>query len=382
MRCILRVGLFVLFLVTSQNTANGGELFALRTGQVLTFSDENGDGDFLDFGESELFADGLSNNVSVITQGPSSLFTLNPNARSLLRVHDLNGDRDALDFGEVLPFADLPPGPAGPTTILAAGEDLIYAADSGCGCIYALRDLNHDGDAFDALEVSLVATGLTSPVSITKRVDGILLVSQQSATVPVRILQDRNDDGDFLDFAENISYGENFSAGTVIHAISPQTSYLLRPSDSTLQMLSDTTADNDVLDFAEVRLFAEGLAPASAMAVLDGDIFVATTGASGGIRRIRDLNGDGDALDFGEVIVVAVAPVDIWSLAAHTAAIPECVKGDANVDGIVNMADVAPLVSVLLGTMAPNDFCTADVNDDGLLDGRDIRAFVAAILGI
>lgn len=368
--------------IVSAIDARGESLYALRPGQIHLFIDANSDGDFLDFSEVRLFAEGLSTNVSMISAGSDALFALSPNARSVIQLSDLNADGDALDFGELLSYADLPPGPAGPTAIRATDDGRLFATDSGCGCLYVIHDLNQDGDAFDAFEVTTVATGLTAPVSISMRPDGVVLIAQQNAQVPVRILRDRNGDGDFFDFAENISYAEGVPAGTVIEAVSLHRSYLLRPSDATLQMLDDMTGDDDVLDFAEIRLFAAGLTTASSLAMAQsGTAFVSRTGAGGGIWRIEDANGDGDAMDFNEVSQVAAGMTDLLSLAYRASAVPECIKGDADENGLVQVADIAPLTAALLGVAVPDDTCRVDVNDDSLLNGHDVRAFVSIITG-
>lgn len=375
-----RVLLMTMMSGAAASSAVAEELFALRPGQVHCLVDVNGDGDFFDFNESRLFADGLPATVVAISSTADSVFVLDPASRTIIRLRDDNGDFDALDFGEAMAFAELPAGPAGPTAIVSVSENALFATGSGCGCVYAVRDLNMDGDALDAFEASPVAVALTSPQSIAMRPDGAMLVAQQSLQVPVRILEDRDADGDFFDFAENISYAENFAAGTVIQAMSTELSFLLRPGDGTLRLLDDLTGDNDALDFAEVRLFAEGLSSASALAANAGEAFVARTGAAGGLWRVGDLNADGDALDFGEVLMVASSFTDIRGLAMRSAAVP-CIKGDVDANGIVNTADISPLVNVLLGVAVPGDPCPPDVNNDGLLDGRDAQAFVVELMG-
>lgn len=375
-----RALLAAMVLGVAASTAMAGELFALRPGQVHRLVDANDDGDYFDFNETQLFADGLTATVAAISSSLDAVFVLDPTSRAIVRLRDENGDLDALDFGEVLTFAELPAGPAGPTAIVSVGEDALFAADSGCGCVYAVRDLNMDGDALDAFEVSVVAVGLTSPQSIAMRPDGAMLVAQQSVQVPVRILEDRNGDGDFLDFAENISYAENFASGTAMCAVSAARSFLLRPGDGTLRLLDDLTGDNDALDFAEVSLFAEGLSSASALTATSEDIFVARTGAAGGIWRVHDLNGDGDALEFSEVLMVASGFADIRALSLRSATVP-CIKGDVDANGVVNTADIAPMVNILLGITVPADPCPPDVNDDGLLDGHDVQAFVVEVMG-
>lgn len=56
-------------------------------------------------------------------------------------------------------------------------------------------------------------------------------------------------------------------------------------------------------------------------------------------------------------------------------------RGDFDDDGLVNAADVAAFVAVLLGNDTnPTHAIIADVNGDGRVDGRDIQAFVTLLL--
>ena len=59
-----------------------------------------------------------------------------------------------------------------------------------------------------------------------------------------------------------------------------------------------------------------------------------------------------------------------------------CLRGDANGDGLLNGWDVAALTASLLDPKAATvlEFCAADVNMDGSVDGTDIADFVAAVL--
>ena len=52
------------------------------------------------------------------------------------------------------------------------------------------------------------------------------------------------------------------------------------------------------------------------------------------------------------------------------------IDGDVNLDGEVNMDDLAPFVEALLYYSDPCDVATADLNDDGQVNGGDIEAFV------
>ena len=56
-------------------------------------------------------------------------------------------------------------------------------------------------------------------------------------------------------------------------------------------------------------------------------------------------------------------------------------NGDCNGDGLVNLIDIEPFVSVLLEPAAsPYDPGCADLNCDGFTDGRDLQQFVEKLI--
>ena len=55
------------------------------------------------------------------------------------------------------------------------------------------------------------------------------------------------------------------------------------------------------------------------------------------------------------------------------------ITGDVTGDGLVNVADVNALVSIILGLSEKNEL--ADVNGDGVVNVADINALVSIILG-
>ncbi len=55
-------------------------------------------------------------------------------------------------------------------------------------------------------------------------------------------------------------------------------------------------------------------------------------------------------------------------------------EGDINVDGMVDVADVTLIVSMILGTATETD--AADINGDGMVDVADVTAIIATILGV
>ncbi|HUN81196.1 MAG TPA: dockerin type I domain-containing protein [Phycisphaerae bacterium] len=351
-------------------------IYATRPGQVVQLSDLNGDGDYLDSGEVATFASGISGTLGAIaTDGDDLFFISNTTGApgSIYRVRDLNGDGDAFDFGEVTLYAQV----SGATLVgLIASGGSLYSADSVTGQLYRFVDLNQDGDAFDFDEVTVAATGLSGLVALAAMPDGAILVAMSSNAVPVRILQDRDGDGDFLEFAENITYGENFPAGVDIACTRPDLSFLARGTDNRVLKLQDLTGDGDILDFGEVVDYAAAFGTPSKLTGTADDLFVATS--DGNLWRLHDSNGDGDCLDFGEVILVAQGLAGVGGLVA----IPgeSCLAGDADGNGVVSLADVPAFVNGLLGLGPAIDPCRLDVNHDGTVDGRDVAGLTRRLV--
>jgi hypothetical protein len=214
-------------------------------------------------------------------------------------------------------------------------------------------------------------------VALAVRPDGCVLVAQNLSAVPVRILCDRNGDGSFLGFAENISYAENAAPGAGLCATSDVLSYLARPAAGEVALLRDLNGDGDVLDAGEIVQYAAPIAAATRLACDGGgSLLVAAADAAGTVYRVRDRNGDGDAMDAGEVLAVADGLTSVGGIAVRSdSSPPACLRGDLNTDGQVTLADAVPLASALLAP-AGTEPCRADVNADGAIDGRDIAAFV------
>ncbi len=361
--------------------AQDAALFVSQPGQVLRLGDLNVDGDYFDFAEKATYATGLPSAVGALVWKDQALYVVGTSTATIYRVQDLNGDGDAMDFAEVSLFAQLIIQPTPAFVGLAMNSDgSLLTLDSVSGTLYRIADSNGDGDALDAGEVLQIASNLSNPLAITVRPDGRLLVALQSATVPVRILRDLDGDGDFFDFAENISYAESIAAGNDLVALDLRTAFMTRSSEGRVMMLQDLTGDDDVLDVAEIIPFAEGLpTPAKTALAVDGDLLVACQDPGGSIYRLQDLNDDGDALDFAERIVVADGVTQVGGMVFVAPPAVGCLKGDVDGNSAVNNADIVPMVDILLGNVIPPDPCPADTNNDGLLDGRDIGPFVVLL---
>lgn len=362
--------------------AQSAALYVSQPQQVVRLVDRNGDGDFLDYAEVQVYALGLPSNLGAIAGDGQRLFVIDVAGARVLILRDLNGDGDALDYAEVAIYGELPPGGPPPT---AAGLALdvdgsLLTADSAAGLLYRLSDVNSDGDALDLDECTVVAAGLTAPSAVSIRPDDRLLVAQNLAAVPVRILLDHNGDGDFLDFAENISYAEAIAPGQDLVATTSDSACLTRPNEGTIVRLYDWTGDGDALDFGEVLLHAQGLdKPFAIAAAPDGSLFVAARNTAGAVYHVADRNGDGDALDYGETLVVAVGISQPGGVVFVTDD-GGCRKGDIDGNGEVNLSDVPLLVDVLLGLETLDDYCPADCNADGRIDAADIQPFIEAFL--
>jgi hypothetical protein len=371
----------LLFPALSPRPVNAADiLYVSLPGRVLVLVDDNADGDYLDFAEQRVYVDALRADLGALFARGDDRFLLDAATSTILRLRDLNSDGDCLDFAETVPWAQ-PPGPAPAPLIGLAGLPAgpLFSADPGAGEIYRFEDLNADGDAFDAGEALVVAAGLTAPTALDARPDGRLLVAVGETAVPVRILHDRNADGDFLDFAENLSYAENAAPGLDLASPADRIAFLARPADGIVLKLHDLTADGDALDFAEVTPFAPALPAASFIAAAGpGRIYVLAADPAGTLYRLEDLNGDGDAADAGEILLVAdgLAPAAGLALAPPA---QDCVAGDLNADGAVELSDVPLMAAALLGLGPPPLLCRADLAPDGLIDARDLRAFIALL---
>ena len=132
---------------------------------------------------------GLVNPYDLVLLGDDFIVS-DPGANALWRV---------TPEGEVLPYADFPDlgglvddrgvevVPTGMHLDQAAGDGTIYVASltgypypPGAASIYAVRDLNGDGDALDAGEVEVAATGFTAATDVAT-IEGGFLVTEYSA---------------------------------------------------------------------------------------------------------------------------------------------------------------------------------------------------------
>ena len=88
------------------------------------------------------------------------------------------------------------------------------------------------------------------------------------------------------------------------------------------------------------------------------DFLQGLTFESNGYNLAADFNGDGviDTVDLSQT----------------------CDSGDLNMDGQINLLDVAPFVAILSSSIY---FCEADTNRDGSVDLLDVESFVDLLSG-
>jgi sugar lactone lactonase YvrE len=141
--------------------APGGGLFVgdatLQT--VFRLVDSTGDGDFLDQGESTVFfqasaEDPLADIESMLAvQG--GLLVADKATGKIVFLADLDGDGQASGAGEVSVFLDGTAAArvAGITDFIEAGPDRFVVLDNSKDGVFLLHDLNGDGDVLDESEV-------------------------------------------------------------------------------------------------------------------------------------------------------------------------------------------------------------------------------------
>ena len=71
------------------------------------------------------------------------------------------------------------------------------------------------------------------------------------------------------------------------------------------------------------------------------------------------------------------------SLTSYVFATPlsQCLPGDVNVDGIINVIDIVSVVNYIIigGNLSESECCTMDLNSDGIINVIDIVSLVSII---
>lgn len=271
------------------------------TDTVWRLADLDLDGDYQDAGEVTAFYDedlgtlALGNNNSVAIDPRGIVFVSDTSSDQIIALVDLDGDGTAHSIGEHTVFFDGDPtinadgiameSPAN-VTCLRDGRLLVADANNGSGGadqILILEDVNGDGDANDAGEVTvfLIHPGFGSvadyiPNAVDVLPDGDLLYSEGSSngTLPKGLwrLSDANGDG-------------------VIDPSTELSVYFIPPILGATEFMWDFGVD------------------------VDGTVYVADTG-NDVIWKMLDVNGDGGIDNSLELIQYWTAPGSslIWTV--------------------------------------------------------------------
>ena len=299
--------------------------------RVMRLSDLDGDG-VLSASEATVFYDDSSDGPDLST--PNHLLPWNSSLLlsdggtldAIFALTDLNGDGDANDLGEILPFYDdssAGPNLSSPNGLTIGADGALYVADDGATvrAVFRMVDLNGDGDALDADEVSvffdesaLLAEPVLDPESIAAASDGSIVIGD-TATGRVLRLRDLDGDGTALGAGEATVLYDN--SGPVpladLDAIQIDDAgrvYVVDENVGTILRLEDLNGDGDALDSAEVFLFHDGTQPGALVSDANDFLWVGPgqlvvlDGAVDGLVFLEDLTGDGAALDPSESSVL------------------------------------------------------------------------------
>ena len=226
--------------------------------QIVRLSDANGDGDALDVGERTIWLDGLDLPRDISFGAAGTGYLSETNNGQIWRLVDENNDGDVLDVGEKILFAD---GISGPQWNVPQAGSLLVAAYIG-DQIHRLTDLNGDGDALDVAENLVITPNFQEPIGIMDDGAGGFFFTT-IAPDTVYHAQDTNGDGDMLDVAEVLSYADPvygllngpfgltaFDAGGLL---------LADFVNNQVKLVRDRNGDGDALDLGDVVFFADGI---------------------------------------------------------------------------------------------------------------------------
>ncbi len=260
-------------------------------------------------------------------------------ADKIFLLRDLNGDGDATDDGERVVFFDAAnqsglAAPAGNIFAIHQSTDgAVYVGDGDSDSVYALRDLNGDGDANDLGEARLwfsaaTADGrpLVTPTGVATGADGAIYVVNAGVIAgPVDDViyrtQDLNKDGDANDAGESKVWLDlqtlNAKSSAFDIAFAGDVAYVTDSNGAdpdTIYRIQDLDHDG-VIEAGEAKIFISdnnpfGVPVDLTHAVQDGIVLTweLTAGAGGvaHVYRLTDLNNSGD-------IDKAAEAVEVWN---------------------------------------------------------------------
>jgi len=354
----------------------------------------------------------------------------------LYLVRDLNGDGEANDAGEATVFFDGTnaagfPTPAGTIFALYQRSDgTVFAPDSDTHQIYALRDLNRDGDALDAGEATIFFSQsnlslipILTPNGIGEDAAGAIYFTSNNSPTPDAIyrLIDLNGDGDADDVGESTTwcdisalfgnfgpFGMSFIGNTCHWADfrGSLTNAILRATDS------DNSGSITLSEVTEFYIDAAFTAPVSFTAVTDGSAIYVSDSSGGQMQdvyRLVDSDLSGSINSASEAVMVwaesnlsllvppaamansfdiTIGPSRLAISSNGSDAVDEIILAtDLNTDGDFNDAGETSILidGVNSGQAFPDNIrallfygqpCPADINNSGSITVQDIFDFL------
>jgi hypothetical protein len=169
-------------------------LFTIEDFNINRYVDPTDDGDADEVGERTTFYAGPDNAYTLLPLDQNTVLRLRAGSAAALMLHDLDGNGDTTGSNEVTTWwhGALPGGGTASYLFDATrGSDgTVHVLDSATtSSIYALKDLNQDGDVDDAGEVTLEASFGSSiqPGPMTQDPSGDLWFIDQSTKDVVRV---------------------------------------------------------------------------------------------------------------------------------------------------------------------------------------------------
>ncbi|MCC6949903.1 MAG: hypothetical protein IT433_00505 [Phycisphaerales bacterium] len=357
---------------------------------------------------------------------------------------DLNGDGDANDPGEAKVFFDNSnavffSGAGAVFTIGVAADGRVFVGDGDTDSLYALRDLNDDGDANDEGEAALFfATASTlqpfqTPGGVAFGPDGVVYASTAGAGATLTAdyvyrLRDLNADGDADDpfeYSVYIDLGALVAGSSCFDlAASGNKLFLVdtRGGAEDVIFVAEDTDSSGTIEAGELREFystARLLGPAIGLGIgVDGDdVYVVDSASSIPVQkvwRLHDVDGSGlidqtsevtevwseamvpAGVTLGSAFDLAVGPPGVLGLVSSGTDLQDnvLVMTDLNADGdfmdvgetsalVVGngaglFADNARAVSFGVTPVAP---CDPDLNQDGNIDQDDVAYLINVVGG-
>ena len=338
---------------------------------IYSFRDRNSDGDALDVDESLVIVD-ASNASGVsfafptgVAFGPDKTpYVVNAGNSfgpdGIFALHDLNGDGDCQDPDEIVPYVGEPVfgagnGPYSPQEIVidAVGVGYLHDSASGTRGVYRFEDLDHDGRADGPGEFNA-----------------------------------------YFDGSNASGVGVSSGFGLDPDVARPGSLYLQQTATGSMDQLirlTDTNGDLDAQDAGDGEVVFQtnesGFTSIDLLSRTDGSVFITSNSSTGGYKVVvlTDNDGDGHFMSPGERADFFANSGGLVRALRQIATLPLYERGDMNCDGAFNGADIDQFFLALGDptayelTFPDCDMMNGDMNRDGAVNGADIDVFYGCL---